>query len=86
MNIATSSLSFLIPLVDITGTIVTDCDSCILAPADITSFSLTYSGFLNDTFAGTSANVTGAAPYPLSASGGIILDSYTGGMACTRFG
>jgi hypothetical protein len=72
-------VSFSVSTVNVTGTITTDCDSCTLAPADILSYTLTFSGGLTDTFSGTSTNVTGTTTYPLSASGGFILDSHTGG-------
>jgi len=57
---------------DVTGTIVTDCDSCVLSPTDITSFSFTFTGFNNATFSGTTSNVSGSSPFPLSAGNGAI--------------
>lgn len=61
----------------VTGTIVTDCDSCVLMKTDITSFSFswTYSNGVTGAASGTSINV-GFDDNALSASGGIL--SYTG--------
>jgi hypothetical protein len=61
----------------VTGTIVTDCDSCVLLKTDITSFSFswTYSNGVTGAASGTFANV-GFDNNALSASGGIL--SYTG--------
>jgi hypothetical protein len=51
---------------------VTDCDNCILAPSDFISWSLTFTGTLNASFSGSTADVSGNAVYPLSASNGSI--------------
>jgi hypothetical protein len=74
----------------VTGMIVTDCDSCVLAPTDITSFSFTEvftlpsgnPGF-TDSFSGNTSNVTGTSTYPLSAGNGII--DFTGAGGQERF-
>jgi hypothetical protein len=52
--------------VSVTGSIVTDCDSCFLLPADIMSYSFTFAGAsITGTFSGTSSFVTAAgSPFP----------------------
>jgi hypothetical protein len=57
-----------IPAQTFTGTIVTDCNSCALAPADISSFSFTVSGFLGPA---AILNGTIAGPPTISLSGGV---------------
>jgi hypothetical protein len=69
---------------DVMGTIVTDCDSCVLSPTDITSFSFALTGFNNATFSGTTSNVHGFSPFPLSAGNGAI--TFTGGSGSETFG
>jgi hypothetical protein len=61
----------------VSGTMVTDCDSCVLKETDITSFafSWTYSNGVIGATSGTFANV-GFGDDALSASAGIL--SYTG--------
>ena len=66
------SVSFVLDGTDVTGTIVTDCDSCILSPTDITAFSFAFTGFNNANFSGTTSNVHGFSPFPLSAGNGAI--------------
>jgi hypothetical protein len=71
---STYDVSFSLGATNVTGTIVTDCDSCVLTPADITSFSFTFTGFLNASFSGNSSNV-GVGQFfspSLSAGNGII--------------
>jgi hypothetical protein len=70
-----------------TGTIVTDCNSCALAPADISSFSFTVSGFspasaiLNGTIAGPPTISLSGGVSPLQASPtGITLVAAAGGI------
>jgi hypothetical protein len=67
--------------VSVTGSIVTDCDSCFLLPADIMSYSFTFAGAsITGTFSGTSSFVTAAgSPSPLGANLGFIAYSPTGG-------
>jgi hypothetical protein len=67
----------------VTGSMVTDCDSCILKASDITSFSFswTYSNGVTGAASGTTANV-GFGDNALTASGGLL--SYTGGAAITE--
>jgi hypothetical protein len=67
----------------VTGSMVTDCDSCILKASDITSFSFswTYLNGVTGAASGTTANV-GFGDNALTASGGLL--SYTGGAAITE--
>jgi hypothetical protein len=56
-----------------TGTIVTDCNSCAIAPADVSSFTFTVAGIsgapaLDGTIAGLSTDVSLSGVSPLQAS------------------
>src|SRR5436305_13287173 len=56
----------------VTGSMVTDCDSCVLKATDINSFSFswTYSNGVTGAASGTTANI-GFGDNALTASGGI---------------
>lgn len=79
---STYSVDFSIPksavtpdeAVVVTGTIVTDCDSCTLGPSDFTSWSFTVTGTMNGTFSGGPLTVSTyfAGTSPLSANAGVI--------------
>jgi hypothetical protein len=62
----------------VTGTLVTDCDTCILQPSDFVSWSFTVAtgphGLESRSFSGGPANITSDFPpaSPLSATGGNI--------------
>jgi hypothetical protein len=67
----------------VTGSMATDCDSCVMKASDITSFSFswTYANGVTGAASGTTANV-GFGDNALTASGGIL--SYTGDAAVTE--
>jgi hypothetical protein len=81
-NASTYNVDFLQPKsgvtpfesVVVTGTIVTDCDSCVLQASDFVSWAFTITGTMNGSFSGGPANVdeTSAPDSPLSAGGGVI--------------
>jgi hypothetical protein len=56
--------------VDVTGTIVTDCDSCFLQQADFISWSLAFSGGLTGTASGSITDPPGIFGNPLQAING----------------
>ena len=65
----------------VTGTIVTDCDSCTLGLSDLGAWSFTFSSTyapFNGTFSGNNSNISmpTAGTSPLSAGGGKILYDY----------
>jgi hypothetical protein len=72
-SIPTSSVDPLESVV-VTGTMVTDCDSCTLQPSDFVSWSFKVTGTMNGTFKGGPSNVTSDYPpaSPLTAGGGVI--------------
>jgi hypothetical protein len=53
----------------LTGTIVTDCDSCTLGVSDFTSWSFTGGGY---SISGGLSGVSGSSSLPLSASSGVV--------------
>jgi hypothetical protein len=71
---STYDVNFVIPFsspVDVTGTMATDCDSCFLAPTDITSWSFTFTGGQTASFSGPPQNF-GNPPFLLFAFSGMI--------------
>ena len=67
----------------VTGTMVTDCDSCTLQPSDFVSWSFIVAGTMSGSFSGGPANVTSLLPpvSPLSAGGGVITyDPHASGL------
>jgi hypothetical protein len=78
-NASTYNVNFNISGVDVTGMIVTDCDSCALLPINITSFLFTFTGLLSSSFSGSTSTVAGTSPFPLSAANGIIDFTGAGG-------
>jgi hypothetical protein len=68
----TDNLSNLPATVTVTGTIVTDCDSCFLQQTDISSWSFTFSGGLTGSASGGTSDPPGITGNVLSASGGVL--------------
>ena len=65
--------------VTVTGTIVSDCDSCFLQQTDISSWSFTFSGGLTGSASGGVGDPPGISGNVLSASGGVLTYVFVSG-------